>query len=320
MSAIPKITVLMPAYNAGAYIGEAVQSILEQEFRDFEFLIINDGSKDNTLQVLSGFHDERIRIISRENRGVIASLNEGLSLSRSELIARMDADDISLPGRLQIQYEFMSTHPDYLAVGCDADAVDMEGNFLMHLRTLGHSYEELLKAVQLKVPFIHPCVMFRKDAVLKAGGYPANALHFEDHLLWKKILNMGKACNLERTLLRVRFNPESVTIDERWMGKTFLEIRKRSIEAGVVSPEDAEALRTKVNFHVRPEFKRASYFAMVGKKYLWNNVDSGKARAQLMRSIREYPRMPSVYFLYLLSYIPGGIRKYLYSKLKRHRL
>ncbi len=310
----------MPAYNAGLYIEEAVSSILEQTFRDFEFLIINDGSKDNTMELLSQYKDPRIRIINRENRGVIASLNEGISLASSELIARMDADDVCYPQRLQVQYDFLMANPDYLAVGSDAEAIDKEGNYLLHLSPLGHSYEEIKNTVHLKVPFIHPCVTFRRRAVEKVGGYPVNALHFEDHLLWRKLIETGKVCNLRETLLKVRFNPESVTIDERWIGQPFLDIRKRSIQAGMVSQEDAALLRTKVNFHVRPEFKHASYYAMVAKKYLWNKTDSVKARQHLGESLRQYPYKLSVYLLYLASFVPASLRKLIYGKLKKHKL
>src|SRR5882757_7271659 len=104
----PKVTVLMPAYNAGKYIGEAISSVLGQSFVDFELLIVNDGSTDDTEKIIRSFHDSRIVMIRQENKGVSAALNLGLAHARAPYIARFDADDICLPNRLKVQYEFIT--------------------------------------------------------------------------------------------------------------------------------------------------------------------------------------------------------------------
>ena len=126
----PQITVLMPAYNAEKYIGEAIASVLNQTFTDFELLIINDGSTDTTKQIIDSFTDSRIRLINQTNQGIAAALNIGLLNAKADLIARFDADDICMPERLMIQYNFLSDHPDYIIVGADADFIDMNGNFV----------------------------------------------------------------------------------------------------------------------------------------------------------------------------------------------
>src|SRR4051812_44490454 len=102
----PKVTVLMPAYNADKYIEDGISSVLSQTFTNFELLIINDGSTDNTLKVIESIRDKRIVVISQENKGVSAALNLGLAHARAPYIARFDADDICLPNRLKVQYEF----------------------------------------------------------------------------------------------------------------------------------------------------------------------------------------------------------------------
>src|SRR5476651_1795687 len=108
----PPITVLMPAYNAGKYIGDAIKSVLEQSFGDFELLIVNDGSTDDTVKIIESFHDPRIRVIHQDNQGVAAALNNGLKHARSPYIARFDADDICSHKRLEIQYDFMLSNPE----------------------------------------------------------------------------------------------------------------------------------------------------------------------------------------------------------------
>ena len=123
---MPKLSVIMPAYNAEKYIGEAIESILNQTFTDFEFIIIDDGSSDHTADIIKGFHDERIRFIQNEkNSGVANTLNKGLELSQGEYIARMDADDISLPARFEKQVAFMEANPDVAVVGCGIELFGM---------------------------------------------------------------------------------------------------------------------------------------------------------------------------------------------------
>src|SRR5690606_5635129 len=120
------VTVLMPAFNPGKYLPEAIESILSQTYSDFEFLIINDGSTDDTLEVIKSYKDSRIRLISRENKGLINTLNEGIDAASGQLIARMDADDICLSTRLEKQVKFFDEHPDHVLVGAEANVVDKE--------------------------------------------------------------------------------------------------------------------------------------------------------------------------------------------------
>src|SRR5436190_24284433 len=102
----PRISVLMPAFNAGKYIGEAISSVLKQTFTDFELLVINDGSTDDTEKVICSFTDQRIKLINQTNKGIAAALNKGLAEAKAPLIARFDADDICLPQRLAVQHDF----------------------------------------------------------------------------------------------------------------------------------------------------------------------------------------------------------------------
>lgn len=314
----PAITVLMPAYNAGAYIAEAIESVLAQSFRDFEFLIIDDGSTDDSLSIIRSFQDSRVRVVSRPNKGLIASLNEGIALASAPLIARHDADDICLPDRLERQYFFLKENPQFLLVGSDAEYVDKDGHYVCRLAApIGHSFDELWRRRFEKCPFIHPTVLFRKQAVLDAGGYPANALHFEDWLLWLRVMEHGPGCNLPEVLLRVRLNPESATIDERWHEQEFHDIRRRSLEQELVSEADALRLRSLLHFAGGPRFKQASYHAYVAKKYLWDNHRPGLARRHLKEAVGAWPRNKELYFLFLLSFLPAKLIRAIYKAAKR---
>ncbi len=306
----------MPAYNAGPYIRQAIESVLAQTYTNFEFLIINDGSKDDTLSVIKSFSDPRIRLIDQPNKGLIDTLNMAIDLAEGEYIARMDADDICMPERLQKEIDFFTQHPDHVLVGSVVDIIDKDGNFLLRLYPIGYTHEEIAARVDEKCPFNHPSVMFRKQAVINAGYYPKNALTFEDHLLWKKMLETGKVHNLKDVLVQYRFNPESVTIDEKWRGKEFVEIRTRSIHNGFVTEADGEKLKQIVSGQNLGAYKQASYYALVGKKYLWNNPNSKLAREHFAQAISHYPKNISSYIFYLFSFMPSPFRKGLYKMLK----
>jgi len=311
------ITVLLPTYNAGKYLREAIDSVLAQTYTNFELLIINDGSTDNTDEILKSYTDPRIRVVSQQNKGLITTLNEGIIAAKGDIIARMDADDVCMPDRLQQQIDFLNDHDDYVMVGSESEIMDKDGKYLMPLIPVGHTHEEILAKIDVKVPFIHPCVMFRKEAVIAAGSYPKNALDFEDHMLWKKLLSVGKVCNLPEKLMKVRFNPESVTIDERWRGQDFIEIRRRSIVNGFVTDTDAAKLKELIASQNLGAYKQASYYAMIGKKYLWNIPDSRLARQNLREAIRHYPGNMMNYVLYIFSFFPAAIRKSMYKLLKK---
>src|ERR1700761_1168008 len=145
MEAAPKITVLMPAYNAAKYIGEAIASVLEQTFGDFELVIVNDGSTDDTLAVINTFNDSRIIIISQPNQGVASALNTGLQHSRAQYIARFDADDVCHPQRLEKQYRFLQNNPEYILVGSDADYILENGDFLFHFKCIAYTHEQIIQ-------------------------------------------------------------------------------------------------------------------------------------------------------------------------------
>jgi glycosyltransferase involved in cell wall biosynthesis len=158
----------MPAYNVERYIGKAIDSILAQTFTDFELLIINDGSTDNTEMIIRSFDDDRIRLINQPNGGIAGALNMGLRNANATLIARFDADDICMPGRLIAQYDFMMKNPQYIIVGSDADYVDMNGDYVFTCSMPAHTNEEILKLELGKCPFIHSAVLFRRDFILQA--------------------------------------------------------------------------------------------------------------------------------------------------------
>ncbi len=208
---MPKISIVMSVYNGEKYLRQSIESILSQSFKDFEFIIINDGSTDNSLKIIEEFKkkDERIELISRENKGLIYSLNEGVKSAKGEYIARMDADDVSMPNRLEKQLKYVEEGG--LAVcGSWANGIDNKG-----IKTRFLNYPPKADRIRfftiLHNPFIHTSVMFRKDIYEKVGGYRSFFKHIEDYELWTRIVFKYKTDNITESLLEYRFHDDQIT-------------------------------------------------------------------------------------------------------------
>jgi glycosyltransferase involved in cell wall biosynthesis len=309
----PLITVLMPAYNAEKYIGEAITSVLDQTFTDFELLIINDGSTDATVKIIEHFTDPRIRLINQNNQGIAAALNIGLLNAKAGIIARFDADDICMPERLMIQYNFLNTHPDYVLTGTDTMYIDKDGVFVFTLTYPAYADEEIRALPSEICAFSHVTVLYRKDAVIKAGMYDTNAHTFEDHLLWHKIMKQGKVCNIPEALVKVRFNPESLTIDDRWRGRRFKKIKYEAIRKAAVTSEEGDALKEIICRQNNSDIKNGAYYSLLAKKYLFNNYNRVKARSNIKNLIKIYPLKAQGYILFALSCFPEYFLKMVYK-------
>jgi glycosyltransferase involved in cell wall biosynthesis len=303
----------MPAYNAGKYIAEAIASVLGQTFGDFELLIVNDGSTDDTLNIIHSFDDKRIRLVSQPNRGVAAALNAGLKHAKAEYIVRFDADDICMPQRLQQQYDFLTAHPGYILVGSDVDYITENNDFLFHFKCLAHTHQEILDKLYFYCPFVHPSVMYRKDVVMAVGGYPDAAHNFEDYMLWVAIAGKGKFHNLAEPLIKYRLNPQSVTIDERWRGSRFRLLKRKAVINGVISDEEGNELLEIIKRQDVKRIKEGSYHALCGKKLLADNYQPRKARKHVKQAIRLHPLRVDNYLLYLVSFLPGRMILWLHA-------
>lgn len=200
----PLVSVVMPAFNAGRSIRKAIESILNQTLKDFELIVVNDASTDKTSAIVRSYikKDKRIRLINNAHNLKIAnSLNKGVALAESELIARMDADDISHPKRLETQYLFLKARPKVAIVGTNITIADKEGKEIWK-RTYPTRSEELKKIMLRYSPFAHPTVMFRKKVFEEFGGYNPQTVPCEDIDFWFKIGVKYNFANIPQTLLQ----------------------------------------------------------------------------------------------------------------------
>jgi glycosyltransferase involved in cell wall biosynthesis len=310
----PKISVLMPAYNAEAYISEAIASVLRQTFRDFELLVVNDGSTDKTEDIIQSFYDPRVVLINKDHEGIAAALNMGLKLAQAPYIARFDADDVCLPQRLEKQFDFLEDHPDYVLVGSDAEYILENGDFLFSFQCIAHSNDEVQRNLYVYCPFIHSAVMYRRDEVIKAGGYSIQAHTFEDYLLWTSLGKAGKMQNLREPLIKVRFNASSVTIDERWRGERFRQLKRQATTRGSITEEESDELLAIIKRQDVRKIKEGAYHALCGKKFLANNYQPVKARRHVLKAISIKPLRFDNYLLYAVSYLPETMIAWLHRQ------
>lgn len=213
---MPSVSVILPVYNTENYIRESVESILAQSLTDFELIIINDASTDNTLKILQEFTDPRIRLVNNEiNLHVVRSLNKGIDLASGEFIARMDADDIAHPNRFEAQIKFLQENPD---IDICATWVHTFGEKdYSHKPDVGH--EEIKAALLFLNLIIHPSVMFRRRSFSKNGlKYDESFNNAEDYGLWVEAIDILKFGMVPEVLLEYRVHNNNVSVhkDSNW--------------------------------------------------------------------------------------------------------
>jgi len=254
---VPDVTVLMPVFNGEPHLAAAIDSILAQTYRDFELLVVDDGSRDRSAEIARSSGDPRVRVLVNErNLGLAASLNRGLESARGALVARQDSDDLSAPDRLARQIAVMTRQPDLALLGTQAHAVDEAGR---RLKPVDRPIDEIsIRWYGLfDNPFVHTSVVFRRAAVWndEIRGYPLLA-YAEDYALWSRVMRRHRVANLPDRLVtfRVRAASKMGALDEmpledaRFVG--FREIVRTLVRdniasafgAGAVSSDDAELM------------------------------------------------------------------------------
>jgi len=215
-SKTPLVSVVMPAYNAEKYISEAIESILNQTFKDFEFIIIDDGSTDRTWEIIQEYakKDERIVPLKNEkNLKTTVTLNKGVDLSKGKYLVRMDADDWSYPDRIQEQFEFMEKNPEIAVSGGSIEVCD-ENLMIKNKRKYPLSDNEIRKKIFRYNPFAHPSIILRKNKVLEVGKYDEKLPLTQDYDLYFRLGNVGKLANLSNVLLKLRTHTDSSSLSQ----------------------------------------------------------------------------------------------------------
>ncbi|MEE2658354.1 MAG: glycosyltransferase [Candidatus Latescibacterota bacterium] len=238
VSTIPEVSVVMPVYNGATTLPEALTSLREQSFGDFEIVVVDDGSRDETPQVLADWTDERVRVIEIPHSGIIEALNAGLNACRGELVARMDADDRCHPTRLQRQVEHLRAEPGLNLLASRVNAFpsdDVAEGFRIYLEWQNAliTHEQICREIFIESPFAHPTVMFRRKPVLAMGAYQEHGWA-EDYDLWLRMHHRGWSfAKLPEALVEWREHPDRATrTDSRYSVENFLRAKAHYLCAG----------------------------------------------------------------------------------------
>jgi glycosyltransferase involved in cell wall biosynthesis len=249
----------MSVYNGERYLSESVESILNQTFVDFEFLIIDDGSTDETWNILVDYGDQDRRIVlvrNEHNIGLTKSLNKGLNLARGKYVARQDADDVSLSKRVEVEYEFLEEDDEALLVGSNLEIIDHNGRrqgILNRACTPDHVAWWMLFYNYIGG---HSAVLFRRTAALDIGGYDPSIRYAQDYDLWLRLLRLGDLAVLPDVLLRWRLHDGNVSVlvkEEQW--RSAIKSAQRAIRALVGEKPSSAEMSALVRFWRPGDFR-----------------------------------------------------------------
>ncbi len=244
---MPVVSILMPCYNTAATLEEALESLRDQTFPDFEIIAVDDGSTDETGVILQSWqaHDERLRLIRQAHAGIIAALNCGLAACRAPLVARMDGDDRCHPERLERQVAFMVAHPEIDVAGCLVEGFppgQVREGYRIYMNWLNSLVEEddIRREIFVESPLAHPSVIFRRAVIEQAGGYQEHGWA-EDYDLWLRLyLSGGRFGKLPQVLLSWREHPERLTRhDGRYSLENFLRAKAYYLARGPLADRKA---------------------------------------------------------------------------------
>jgi glycosyltransferase involved in cell wall biosynthesis len=231
-----KISIVMSVYNAEDYLKSAIDSVLAQTFPDFEFIVWNDGSTDNSEAIIKAYNDERIRYYYHENMGLGQALRLACEKAQCKYIARMDADDICLPDRLQKQYDYMESHPDCVLNSTPVIYINEKDEYLG--QTFPFTDDRILRGGVLSI--FHSASIFVKDAYMKTGGYPPTK-DSQDDLLWSRMRYFGKFSNFNEPLIKYRLIETSISHSkdpDSPYYKMWKILRKKMIWDSVIREDD----------------------------------------------------------------------------------
>jgi glycosyltransferase involved in cell wall biosynthesis len=204
------VSVVLPVRDGERFVREAVESVLAQTYADLELIVVDDGSADATSEILRGFRDDRLRVLRQEPAGLVAALRRGVAEARAPLVARMDADDVSEPARLERQAELLERRPRVGMVATWTAVIDEVGRELRR-EVLPSAHQDLARRLLLRNPFQHGSVVVRRDALEAAGGYRDDYGANEDYDLWRRLARSWELACVPEVLYRYRVHGGAVT-------------------------------------------------------------------------------------------------------------
>lgn len=234
----PRVSVLLPVRDGERSVGDAISSILQQSFDDLELIVLDDGSVDDSVSIASSFRDDRVRVASYPGRGLPATLNAGILLARGRFVARMDADDLSLPGRLEKQVRLLEGDPSITACGVWTETFGS----VRQIWRYPADHEAAKATLLFRTPFVHPSAMVRRDVLIDGElRYDEELMSAsEDWDLWLRVARRGKLANVPEVLFRYRIRAAGDPSRDREKWRDASVVARRALEAFGLTPNEEE--------------------------------------------------------------------------------
>lgn len=315
------VTVLMSVYNSGLFLEKAIHSILEQTFKDFEFIIIDDGSTDNSKQICKAFMslDSRILLVENEkNLGLAASLNKGILLAKGEYIARQDADDFSAPDRLETQLKYALENTDIDLIGSDCFLIDIFGDVVCKDDSFSQRKNYGDDLFDQKALFPHGSAFLKKSTLLEAGLYDSRFYYVQDGEFWHRLINKGaKVAVLDNPLYYYRATP--VACNKRAHAK---RLYNKVLKMAYIDRKDADCIDKElesIQYYLsgkgpKPEsFYMANYWRGLGNTAYMSNRGTRVCYNYIKKALKETNSLANYirYIVLLCVYaIPPDVVKY----------
>ncbi|MCK9602789.1 MAG: glycosyltransferase [Candidatus Omnitrophica bacterium] len=317
-----KLSVIMSAYDSQKTVAQAIESILAQTFGDFEFIIIDDGSKDNTADIIKDYQtrDKRIAFLRQENLGLTKSLNIGIRSAKGEYVARQDADDISLPERFKYQVELLDKNREIGFTGCSCEIIDDEGKFFDFV-CIYNRPEKIMRNLRHNNIFCHGSMMFRRSLLERVSGYREFFKYSQDYDLYLRLIELSLPGSVNKILYRERATlPESISIKNIDLQAAYADLAKKCYKSRLLKKDDTYILNEDVLNATSKIYRDDSVLPFMESLASIKLNDTKKARA----AIRPYlpPFRMNKYKLYLLwffSYMPLFMREAIFKAKNRAR-
>jgi len=311
----PLVSVIMSVKNGMPYLPETIDSVLAQSYSRWEMIIVDDGSTDNTWQVLQQYRDPRIKCVKQENTGVATAKNRAVQQSKGKYLAILDGDDLWLPQKLEQQVDFLEKNEDYVAVGGYADMIDFEGTYI-YTEKKPISDTEIRRQQEFRNPWTHSSVMMTRRAFDQVGGYYEPIKQYiVDYMIMFQLSSVGKVYQLPTEVVQYRIVPTALSAKQN--SKEFDAIAHRAIRKGIMPREDMERMRAiKAREKSTPDFKKSMYHLYLGRSYLFHNYQRDKALQHLRKAIQYNPGLQIARAYWFMSaFLPRFLVRFIYNTL-----
>ncbi len=303
-----RVSILMGVFNGEHFVEDALKSVLDQSHRSLEVIVVDDGSTDGTRNVLRRFSDQRIRVVSQDNRGLTAALNHGLTYATGDFVARQDADDVSGPDRIEKQLRYLAANPRVCAVGSWVGVLDEDGS-----RIGGRHYEsnsELLHERHIEVnQFSHGSLMFRNDMLREVGGYREQFKFAQDYDLTLRLQDRCRTANLPEELYFMRHRPTQISIARSREQQAFSELARTLARERRVTGTDSLCRGIRIEDLLALKQAQPADYDDIRLSFCMRSGLGRKARESIVQLLRRRPGSTKLYLQWLITWGGGGVMR-----------